>query len=103
MRPKCPEHGTFLSLVVAQEVGKSPDDCYKWWTCTRFEDHYDDYEPIPAPEYQWLYCCEGIPFEDLLDWPELLAEYTEMWNAMPKSYRQKYKRYSPANVNATRR
>jgi len=94
----CPECGRFMILAVFEDVGKDPWECYQWWVCPEAENHDYQADPIPAPEYQWLRDCEGIPFDALLDWPELFAEYTELWNRLPRRYQKIYRQYSPALV-----
>jgi hypothetical protein len=95
---KCPECGRFMTLVPFEDVGKDPWDCYMWWYCADYENHYFEVVPVPAPEYQWLWNCLGIPAEALLDWEELLEEYTELWNALPRRYKTMYRQSSPAMI-----
>lgn len=96
MTKNCPECGKFMKLVPFEAVGKDPWTCYQWWSCDDEEGkHFYEVDPIPAPEYQWLWNCEGIPGEALIEWPELMAEYTEMWDRLPKKEKRLYAEQAP--------
>lgn len=98
MAKRCPQCGRFMTLVPAGDAGEDFWDCYMWLCCANDECLQYEEKPIPAPEYQWLWNCLGIPFEDLLDWPELLEEYTELWNRLPGKYKKAYHQYDPVLV-----
>lgn len=95
MPVKCHECGRFMSLVTFEDAGKDPWDCYLWWYCKDYDTHYDDVIPVPAPEYQWIWNCAGIPFDELVDWPELLEEYTELWTRLPRKFKLMYRQSDP--------
>ena len=75
----CPECGRFMKLYFATEMGQDSLQCAYWWHCTNDFDCWFAWQgdPIPAPEYDWLWWCEGIPQEDLEADPELKEEYDE--------------------------
>lgn len=89
----CPECGQFMQRLIAFEVGMSPSVtgvAYYWWCGDPSERHTYDIDPIPAPEYNWIWFAEGIPQEALDEWPELAAEVAEMWERLPQSYKRGY-------------
>lgn len=95
----CPECGQFMKRIVAFEIGKDVWESFMWWVCDDDQArHYYEVDPIPAPQYQWLWNCEGIPAEDLQANPALFAEYREMWNDLPVSIKRQYARQSPERV-----
>jgi len=81
-----------MKLKFAAEVGRDSIETSFWWECENWNDCYASAhgEIIAAPEYDWLYSCEGIPGEHMKDWPGLLTEYIDKFCLMPKSYRVKY-------------
>jgi hypothetical protein len=87
----CPECGRFMRRVIAFEAGRDVWECAYWWVCEDDAQHARDADPIPAPEYNWLWMAEGIPSKVLLDWPELRREYDEMWLCLPRSIRRQHK------------
>ena len=93
MSPTCSGCGKFMKLADALDLLRD-DACEQWmyWVCSDDWDCPDQAEPIPAPQYQWEWNCQGIPQEDLDAWPELKAECEEMWNKLPKSRKRLYKR-----------
>jgi hypothetical protein len=99
--PNCPECGRLMALVDFENVGKSPWECYQWWVCGNEDNHRFEVDPIPAPEYQWIWACDGIPAEHLMDWPELLDEYKRLWDALPATYKKKYRSQSPEHIANT--
>ena len=90
----CPECGRFMKLKIAEAAGKDGQvwECAFWWVCWD-EDWLHNYiqDPIPAPEYQWLWNCEGIPARALLEDDELRQEYDEMWARLPDGYKRRYR------------
>lgn len=98
----CPECGRFMKLFIAFEAthieatrrfGRSLNvwECAYYWWCDNEWGHTYIVDPIPAPEYQWLWNCEGIPEEALTDWPELKAECDAMWAQLPESKKKLYR------------
>jgi len=76
-----------MKLFFAGDVGKSADEEPFWWACVNNEECISGswYEGhIPAPEYAWEYDAQGIPDEDLEDWPELARECAEKWQRYPR-------------------
>ena len=64
------------------ELEFAMDEAIFWWVCGNdwncfVADYWEDH-PIPAPEYDWLYRCMGIPEEDLEEDIELRRECEEM-------------------------
>jgi len=82
-----------MTLTIAFEVTPAQDvwNCAYWWICNN-ELHFYQADPIPAPEYQWLWNCEGIPATALQAWPELYQEYNQMWARLPKSIQKHYQK-----------
>lgn len=98
MAKQCPDCKRFMALECMIEDGKDPWDCYLWWCCTnenclRFEGGH-----IPAPEYQWLWNCLGIPCDELIESPELLKEYADLWSRLPRKYKSEYRQCDPALI-----
>jgi len=98
MPVKCPVCGRFMVLVTFEDEGRSPWESFMWWNCPEGEYHDTVPAPVPAPEYQWEWECEGIPFEALRDWPELLKEYIELWNRLPRKLKRLYRSSDPAKI-----
>jgi hypothetical protein len=75
----CPECGRFMELYFAIGLDRDPCQCAFWWHCNNDGGCWLAWkgDPIPAPEYDWLYWYESIPEEDLAADPELRAEYNE--------------------------
>ena len=97
----CPECGRFMKLRIAFECGHD-DDVWTsafWWACVNDWGCVasDRNECISAPEYQWLWNCQGIPPEAFDDWPELRAECRMMWERLPKSYKTHYHKEAVQN------
>ena len=99
----CPECGQFMKLLIAFDLGSSPDEeetAYFWWCNDTNKRHMYKIDPIPAPEYDWLWWAESIPQEALDGWPELATEVAEMWARLPPTYKQKYKPVSMSDQPA---
>jgi len=80
-----------MHILIAFEVGESPDEgSAYYWFCGNDNGHTYRVDPVPAPEYDWMYCCAPIPAEALLEWPELRAEYDAMWARLPTSIKRQY-------------
>jgi len=80
-----------MKRVIAFEIGLNVWECAYWWVCEDDGQHQGRIEPVPAPEYNWLWAAEGIPASALLGWTELRREYDEMWRRLPRSIRAKHK------------
>jgi hypothetical protein len=78
-----------MARLIAFEAGRDVEDAAYWWVCGNDLGCWYGSQPIPAPKYDWLYHCETIPAGALLDWPELRAEYEEMWDRLPESWKRK--------------
>lgn len=86
----CPECGRFMTREFSIELEEDLEVAAFWWVCCNDGCwRCSPTRPIPAPEYDWLYHCETIPAEALLDCPEFRAEYEEMWDRLPKSWKRK--------------
>lgn len=92
----CPECGRFMKLVIAFDIGEDAEVSAYWWVCNN-EESFFQVDPVPAPEYQWLWSCETIPAEALLGWPELRQEYDRMWNALPNAVKRHYQHVLQVN------
>lgn len=87
----CPGCGRFMALLIAFEVdGTDIETSAFWWVCNNDFYCWRWEMPIPAPEYDWLWHCETIPLDALLDWPELQAEYEQMWAQLPASQKRHF-------------
>jgi len=78
----CPSCGRFMQLAFAGDLEFDIQQAAFWWVCNNdwdclVHDYWQDH-PIPAPEYDWLYWCKGIPEQDLEEDAELHRECEEM-------------------------
>lgn len=67
-----------MRLYTFDDVRKQADDSAFWWQCTN-EDcpMSSDGHAVAAPNYDWLYWYKDIPESDLLEHPELKAEWEQ--------------------------
>ena len=95
----CPECGRFMALKVSMDIAEDPWESWLWYTCDGEEGYLHDPLALPAPLYQWLWNCQGIPREHLEDNPELRAEYATMWAELPNSHKGPYRKEVAAALN----
>ncbi len=86
----CPGCGRFMQRVIAFEVGESPDEgSAYYWYCQDEGQHTYTIDPIPAPEYDWLYWWVDVPTDEIeqarAEWPELGEEI----DAMKRRYEER--------------
>lgn len=85
-----------MALLIAFEAagfapGLDVEVSAYWWVCNNDETGcWEREHPIAAPEYNWAWQCETIPLDALLDSPGLRAEYEEMWERLPTSWKRRF-------------